>query len=1014
MVSYSPDGLKLVVAGQEETIMLYDAADLSLIAAHMIFDPEAILGVWSITYYWAWEPNSMGIIMSSGELGRTNWFFASELPVRVALINSTVEGASAIGPAASGAAIAMDAGALTLMDATVRGNRVLGRTAVGLTGAGVSIRNATFTIRRSRFHANEATSGSALSFESTVSAEKTSTLADSRFEANIGESTVFAAVSVAWGCAPGQWSPRIGSFTGDFQGCAFKCAPGYVGTETNHDTPTCSSACPQGHRCSEGTTVPTPCSPGTYSNFNGSLTCFECALGAHSPEEGATACIACPKGKFSESVGASGCTDCPAGGFCASEGAASARATFELCPEGTYNPTEGASSNVSCISCPAGKANPVPGSLGVDVCKDCLPGSYSDVGGAGICLLCDPGKYQDEYGQTDCRECPPGRYCEVGTAKPTPCPAGTASNTTGIAEESQCVDVIKGFWAPIGSALPKACPSSGFICPGRANDDVNDAPGSEPIVIPVGQATEEVASVETELNLDVTCDAFDVDRVKAALAVEYGVLPALITIDDPCMRRKSARSLASLTLTITIATSATTTNEAGEAVTATAPSVEELVAVVAGVSDGSIGLALSTELGVPVSVSTTVPPTAVVETVTKDCPIGKTCPPCDALDGSYRQRGETCVCPDGSLNSVCEVPCEIGTYNPSLNAGRCIPCPAGMTTTATGTSSEDMCACTAGRFMTYVGANYSNTAGLAYSLRVCEECTEAGYDCIDPGNTIESLRMEPGYWRSWALSPRVRHCFNEAFCTPNRSSTDHSTTRLHSNESVFNPSSACTENHIGPYCELCVATYIKASDGGCVKCNGSIILTLIFPIVLLLTMVLLALYACRTGRMQALMDAAYEAGMGGDESMVGDAIAAAQEEAQAQFEEAVKTNVFDYEEAAQNVAGRLGVEATVADGEVTIGGAGESGEEESDVGGDGESNDGGNGQLGGGSSGGGSAPEDSSLASPPPSPPTPTPHNSGSQSSSPLRRAGSSILNGLRKLRANGIQIKASSCRSSR
>ena len=122
------------------------------------------------------------------------------------------------------------------------------------------------------------------------------------------------------------------------------------------------------------------------------------------------------------------------------------------------------------------------------------------------CDLCPDGKYQDVPGQTACRLCLSGRYCEVGTAKPTPCPAGTYSNATGLLFESQCVPVAEGFWAPIGSSEPEYCPSTGFFCPGRANDKDNKVPGSLPIEIPQGQMTSEVEVVETQMELDMDCD----------------------------------------------------------------------------------------------------------------------------------------------------------------------------------------------------------------------------------------------------------------------------------------------------------------------------------------------------------------------------------------------------------------------------------------------------------------------------------------------------------------------------
>ena len=111
-------------------------------------------------------------------------------------------------------------------------------------------------------------------------------------------------------------------------------------------------------------------------------------------------------------------------------------------------------------------------------------------------------------------------------------------------------------WAPLGSAVPEDCPASGFYCPGAAADTINDPPGSKAIIIPVGDSTttetEEVEVVTQEMTLDVTCDSFDIEAVKQALALQYGVDPSLITIADPCATRRRKLQTSGLTLTIEI------------------------------------------------------------------------------------------------------------------------------------------------------------------------------------------------------------------------------------------------------------------------------------------------------------------------------------------------------------------------------------------------------------------------------------------------------------------------------
>ena len=132
-----------------------------------------------------------------------------------------------------------------------------------------------------------------------------------------------------------------------------------------------------------------------------------------------------------------------------------------------------------------------------------------------------------------CKSCINGSYCETGTAKPTPCPAGTSSNQTHRASSDACQPVTRGFWAPLGSAEPAPCPESGFYCPGAGEDDVNDPPGSKPIIVPVGGATErvQVAVVEQQVTLSgIELASINYTAIRMELAALYGVRPDLLSL----------------------------------------------------------------------------------------------------------------------------------------------------------------------------------------------------------------------------------------------------------------------------------------------------------------------------------------------------------------------------------------------------------------------------------------------------------------------------------------------------
>ena len=119
----------------------------------------------------------------------------------------------------------------------------------------------------------------------------------------------------------------------------------------------------------------------------------------------------------------------------------------------------------------------------------CLPGSITSHPGQEKCVLCLAGEFQSRPGQTACESCTRGFYCEAGTARPTPCPAGTSSNAMGAVNRDSCTPVLAGFWAPLGSSLPEVCPPTGFYCPGAALDTVHHPPGSLPVLVPTGGAT---------------------------------------------------------------------------------------------------------------------------------------------------------------------------------------------------------------------------------------------------------------------------------------------------------------------------------------------------------------------------------------------------------------------------------------------------------------------------------------------------------------------------------------------
>eukprot|EP00966_Prymnesium_polylepis_P085598 1981722-Prymnesium_polylepis.1 len=276
------------------------------------------------------------------------------------------------------------------------------------------------------------------------------------------KSTILALSDAPWRCPLGKYMPPTGSFTAEFTGCLYFCAPGYYGATDIATSFECTDRCPAGHFCEEGTAVPMPCEVGTFNPVimgPSTQSCISCSPGTYNNEMGrAEACIPCPPGSLSGSPGAVACGPCPSGGFCAAQGAASLQQTFTPCKAGTFNPLNGSSSNASCLACPPGTVNPIPGSTSLKVCRECLPGSVAPVNGTANCILCPGGFFQKAKGATSCKPCEKGSVCPIGAVAPVPCEAGSYSDAINLTSTSQCKTCPPGASCSLGSTFAQPCP----------------------------------------------------------------------------------------------------------------------------------------------------------------------------------------------------------------------------------------------------------------------------------------------------------------------------------------------------------------------------------------------------------------------------------------------------------------------------------------------------------------------------------------------------------------------------
>ncbi|XP_043937062.1 neurogenic locus notch homolog protein 1-like [Protopterus annectens] len=195
-----------------------------------------------------------------------------------------------------------------------------------------------------------------------------------------------------------------------------------------------SGICPEGSFCPDGSAIPSPCPPGTYSNITGLKRVEQCAD--------------CPPGAFCTGFGNKVPTGlCEAGYFCTGradtpaqhetmEGHYSSKGAFQAlpCPRGTFQPIRAQSYCQECPSgsfcnetglmrpfiCPAGHYCPLGGTLPMP----CPVGSYlSALGSSGLdsCQLCEMGMFCSRVGATVPEgPCLPGHYCSQGSHIPNP------------------------------------------------------------------------------------------------------------------------------------------------------------------------------------------------------------------------------------------------------------------------------------------------------------------------------------------------------------------------------------------------------------------------------------------------------------------------------------------------------------------------------------------------------------------------------------------------------------------
>ncbi|XP_041098352.1 SCO-spondin [Polyodon spathula] len=170
------------------------------------------------------------------------------------------------------------------------------------------------------------------------------------------------------------------------------------------------NVCPAGHFCPAGSSLPSPCPPGTFLARRGAQLQTECQ-------------------------------SCVPGSYCSRWGRSSPES---LCPEGWFCPEGSVTGEQSAYRCPPGHACPM---------------------GSAEPMPCPSGSYQPAPRQSSCRPCPPGLYCLWGCSSPSPCPLGSVSGAAGLQSELGCSPCPPGFHCNrTGLTAPTGPCTAGYYC----------------------------------------------------------------------------------------------------------------------------------------------------------------------------------------------------------------------------------------------------------------------------------------------------------------------------------------------------------------------------------------------------------------------------------------------------------------------------------------------------------------------------------------------------------------------
>jgi len=383
--------------------------------------------------------------------------------------------------------------------------------------------------------------------------------------------------------------------------------------------------------------------------------------------------------------------------------------------------------------------------------------------------------------------CIPGHYCGPGSPAASPCSAGTHSNVSRADSAASCAPCTPGHECTAGSAVPSRCQEGSFAAEPSAGKCTLCAPGkyqdeegqSSCKLCVIGAHCGRGASAPTWCEAGSYSDTVGLDTVTGCKACSLGHACSMGTsTPDPCSPGRFGDTLG---------------QRSRECAGPCSPGH--------WCPEGSTNR--TSRVCPPGRYNSDIGGTA--SSACKSSPEG-TCAPAAGADEPQR-------CSVGHVQSAkgqtqC-VSCASGEHQPHTGEAYCLSCTIGQYSVS-GSAYCDICA------ETYYRPHANSSA------HACESCSSLDGLLCPLNSTVETLQVQPGWWRLSPHSTRAYKCASQG------------------NTSVCvggsRGGSLCAPDHKGPLCKVCSLDdhYFDDDDAKCVRCepvNGAAVAAVVVAIV---------------------------------------------------------------------------------------------------------------------------------------------------------------------------------------